>query len=235
MSKKLDLFADKEYQDMDWLGKAIEPFIFPLNDNLAMIPDKWTFTIDDLMPFVVSKNETLNKMRLLSICLEKNDLKMSKEDCFRLLSLFDVEIVDLTINLLTRDMTGSLTLVKKVPFLDEEAIKTYLSAQTYTALGHMNSASLHRCNEVMDIIGMSDDPTRKSRSPYGKMRAIQRHMAKVIEEDQWRLRSAPLIERVSYWIVDFINNGNLASLSNVTRLKCMTYSGKPIYSLEETV
>lgn len=232
MSNKLDLFADKEYQEMDWLGKVVEPFIFPLNEKLGKFPDKYDFSYR-VIESRIKAGGYINYQELVQICVADLGIDISPDEIESLHSLFEVNIVDFKVNIKTQTTSGEMSLVRLKPSLEDEDIKEHMSNRLYTKLNVLTTDGTHRLNELMDIIGAVD--CRTSKSPYMKKNAIQAHMRKIIIEDMWRLRSAPLIEKLGDWMIDYINNGNLASLSNVTRLKCMTYNKDPIYSLKETV
>ena len=232
MSKKLDLFEDKDYKDMDWLGKAIEPFIFPLNEKLGSFPDRYDFPFRTVSN-IVKNGGYVSQQQLLQHAAADLGIDISPNELEIISKLIKFNVVDFTIDLATGTMTGEFSLLREKAALEDEDIKEHMAERLSQKLYNLAADSTPRLNELMDIIGATE--ARTSKSPYQKKNSVQSYMRKVIAEDMWRLRSAPLIERLGDWMIDYVNNGNLASLSNVTRLKCMTYAKDPIYSLKETV
>jgi hypothetical protein len=88
-----------------------------------------------------------------------------------------------------------------------------------------------RANEIIEIIGADTSAIRGS-SRKDKVRAILRKMEEVFSENQWNIRDISLSNKVGGWIFKYIIFGNGAGLVNLCKLKMMTHTGNPIYSID---
>ena len=238
MTNKIDLFKDKEYSEMEWLSKAIEPFIFPLNDTLAKMPNECQITYDFIVDKLVinQSHEITIKDAILFAAKGINDI--SPEDIESMKNSFKLDIEENTIlNIETKTLTGEIKLLKIKEQYDDEDIKNIIgdSVNNIICNIHEKKADIGRLNEIMDLINHKD--MRGSRSVRYKTYAIAQGYVDIIKQDKWRMRNAELIIKAAKWIKNYVENGNLADLSSFTRLKCMTHlnNGAPIYSMEETV
>jgi hypothetical protein len=214
----------------------VEPYIFPPNDVMANIPDRFEITYEVLLDilkkghsFQVGINE------LMEYLVTPSSPQISSEDKYLLRNFFEVKIPpDLVVNFREGTMNGVIEFVKKKPQLDDEDIKAHVAyCATYALSGSaFPKDALPRINEIMDLLNCSD--YRSSRSVHYKMDALKTALKNIILEDKWRVRNTQLFVKSADWIRDYIANGNLASLSNFTRLKCMTHKGNAIYSMDET-
>lgn len=233
MTKKLDIFADKEYQDMDWLGKVVEPYIFPLNEVLSQFPSRYDLSFDDILPFFNDYYQ-FDKADIVRLIAQKNNISISANDLNTLKTFMTINLShDVVINLSNKTIQGEFAFICSKSSLEDEEIKEVVANSVSHILNNLNGSESHRLNDVMDILGVVT--SRPIRSGWRKRNEIIHKYRDIILEDKWRLRSAPLAEKVAQWIVEYADTGNLAALSNVTRLKCMTHSGNPIYSMEETI
>lgn len=232
---KINLFEDKEYDKLDWLNKAVEPFIFPPNDVLAAMPEVVTFdfaTIWSLCNEGRQLNLSMDRLVDYAASLEKIDMGHA---CLLVKEHYKLEVdPDTVINLEEKSMTGGVRIIKTKNQLNDEDIASLLSIKLYEKLRYINYENqyLQRLNEVLDLIGAKE--TRGSRSARNKLGEIADTMKKVVLEDKWRVRNYDLMLSTGDWLKKYIEDGNLAAMSNFTRLKCMTHKGIPIYSMEET-
>lgn len=231
---KINLFEDKHYEGFEWLEKAVEPFYCPLNDVIDNIPDSTIITYDMVVLFFEKYGYlNLKKVDVIELLVPKEELGLN----IRVLEeLFQIIVKpDTSINFKTQTIDGEMTLVKVIPSITEErAIEMAISAihNTICFFSNNDGYAVSRINEIMDIIG---SPSKKrSRSIRTRGYDLTNSYSNIIRENKWQIRSYDLIMKSINWISDYVNSGNLASLSNFTRLKCMTHKGAPIYSMEET-
>lgn len=231
---KIDIFADKEYEEMEWLNKAIEPFIFPLNELISRIPNEYVFTYEDIVAIYTDHNSAY-VTSMIRIVSNQLNLGFSDSELETILEFVELNVSDdYSINLQSQEITGEFKLTKIKHMLNDDEIKLYLANYMKNSLySNCQFADAAKYNELMDIVGCSEQ--RSSKSVHRKKSAFIARMVQIIEDDLWKIRSATLIEKLVEWICNYVNNGNLASLSNITRLKCMTYTNNPIYSMQETV
>jgi hypothetical protein len=233
---KINLFEDKEFDQLDWLNRAVEPFIFPPNDVLAIMPEKFDFDYSALLGVMKNTNRTnIDLDSLVEYAAQQSGVDMgSYHLCIKEHYKIQLE-PDTVMNFETRQLSGGVSIVKTKNQLTDEDIQAMLATKMYESLRGMYATApeqIPRLNEVLDLIGSKD--ARGSRSGRHKVEAIAAAMTKVVTEDKWRVRNYNLMLKCADWIKDYVDRGNLASMSNFTRLKCMTHKGQPIYSMEET-
>jgi hypothetical protein len=231
---KINLFEDKEYDNMEWLGKAVEPFIFPQNEVLASIPERIDLTYEDLVSLITGDFMRINGSELLVYLARKLDLNFNEDDWGFLRDNIKVEVdPDTVIDFEEQTLKGGVRIIKTKNEYSEQEILEYTARFVRERLKRCNysNENLSRYNEIMDLLGAKED--RQGRSARYKLDSIVKTMVTIVEEDKWRVRNVDLFIRCAGWIVGYLENGNLAALSNFTRLKCMVHKGAPIYSMEE--
>ncbi len=232
---KINLFEDKEYDKLDWLNKAVEPFIFPPNDILAVMPEQVDFDYNTLWELMKEHHQLgLHIETLVQFAAQKHDIELGTTRLM-VCEQYTVEVQsDTTFDFEAKTMTGGIRLIKKKSQLTDEDITELLCIKLREKLVYVGTEQdyLPRLNEVLDVIGVKE--TRNSRSARYKRDEICEALVKVVREDKWRVRNYELMLKTGEWIKAYVEQGNLAAMSNFTRLKCMVHKGAPIYSMEET-
>lgn len=234
--KKINLFQDKEYEGLDWLSKAVEPFVFPLNDIIAKIPDCTTFTYDDVVRFIeTGRSMDFTKSLFLGQILKKEDIEVpSADDMDTISNLMSVSVPNgLSVDFENQRMDGTFCIKKNKSQMEDDDIREHINNKTRRILSYIRTDDVNRLNAIMDVMNCKE--ARQSKSIRNKRDAIISEFSKIVREDTWRIRDVELAIKCAEWMRDYINNGNLASLSNFTRIKCMTHKRMSIYSMEETV
>lgn len=230
---KINLFEDKVYDGLDWLEMAVEPYICPLNDILSHLPDSISLSLEDLIELeLFSDSASASQDNVVKFALKKEGFFLEESKIKMIENFMEIQFPsgDCFVDLENMTMRGEVLLVKKVNILEDEDIKTWLNERVQLILRYRNKPDIPRMSEIQDLLGCRD----ATKSVKNKYKAISKKMEDVVLKDEWRVRDTQLMESVARWIVDYIDNGNLASLSNFTRLKCMVHKNAPIYSMEET-
>lgn len=232
--KKIDLFKDKEYEEFDWLNKAIEPLLFSIADSFAAIPSVVEISFEKALEFA---NDSYSEINFRDLIPKE---ALPYDELNYLSDFFILEMdggTELEVDLRDIPKDKMIRLRKTVDHLPEDFQRQYVSLQMNRILtGYRRDerhANIGRINEVMDIIGCNEN--RRSRSVYYKMSAISATMSKIVLEDKWRIRNLDLAIKAARWITHYVFDGNLASFQNLIKMKCMTHNGDPIYSVQETV
>lgn len=245
VKNKSDWFTDKEYRDMDWLGKVVEPYVFPLVDELNKVPETTKIVFEDILALtnnMHNKSLPLSEIIEYLLCNKWSNLidrAILKDSHFPLSELFGITFThDLQINLETQTMNGTIICQKKSITTDDEAIKEMAAKLIVNMIScHFptsNNAEHARANEIIDLLD-STHPARKCRSVYRKRDAIRSAFHDIIMEDKWHVRNIGILQKAAIWTCDYVRYGNLAAIANLTKLKCMTHKHEPIYSMEEIV
>lgn len=231
----MSFLNDKEWDQMDWLNKAVEPFKFSLNEELAKLPSEHVFSYGEVIGYLVNSRE----MRVESIL---NVLAPSwglKEETISMMGsigidrLFKLELeAGTTIDLHREVLIGKVSLVKIVESLSDDAISELLPqiATNVLRLAGTRITSA-RMNEAMDILDCKE--ARSSSSVRKKSYALMDHIFKIYRDNTWNIRNVDLAIKMLGWIQGYLHNGDRCSLANLSKLKCMIHNGHPIYSMEE--
>lgn len=233
---KIDLFRDKEYEEFDWLNKAVEPIIFSLSEKFAQIPSETGFSVTEAMD-IVEHGAYISKKQLISHVAKMSEIDISSTEVDNIKDLFEVKIPsDMVFSFSDLPADKVITVVKKVQTMSDHQIRDIVAACCANNLRRINKdrADMGRMNEVLDILN-AQAPSRKGRSFSAKLSDVIDTTKNIVIEDRWRIRNMELLTRMSQWIIDYVHSGNLASMSNLIRLKCMTHNGDPIYSMQETI
>ena len=245
------LFDDPEYKRMStdeesWLELAIEPFRFHLNDLIPLLPDRIELDFEDILHLLKGHTDDkwmdLNTNGLLGPIIKKVNKNLSDQEISILMKMYTISIdEDAEINFVDKYMSHPIVISKIAYEIPEDEIKEIVAklavnsmnivAPTSSKSGHSETVS--RMNEILDLITPENKADRSTRSTKRKRRAIEHRIRKIIIEDEWRIRDYTIIKNFCNNVETYINNGNMHCLMNVTRLKCMTHKGAPIYSMGE--
>lgn len=232
--KKIDLFKDSEYESFDWLNRAIEPLLFTFADKFANIPSQIEIKLIDALRMATNGwSKEISIPAVLSYVVRSNldsrDMDLVK-DHFTL----EMDEPELIIDLRDIPKDKNIRFIKKVEALPEEFQRQVAALKVGRILNnYTNRADLSRINEVMDVLGCEEN--RRSRSVGYKLQTIATTFSKIIMEDKWRIRNLDLAIKAAGWMMHYMADGNMASFQNFVKMKCMTHSGNPIYSIQETI
>jgi len=229
-----------------WLELAIEPFRFYLNDMVHLLPERIELGFEEILNLVKYNSDdrhlSIEPSRILKPLIEKAaNKRVSDGEMEILLGLYSVTIAeDAEIDFVMKEMSHPVVFSKSGHEIPEDKLSEVISNLAVRSLEfnkpRPNSSShgemISRMNEVFDLIGFEGND-RSTRSIRRKSDAIKQRVGKIILEDEWRIRNYEIIDSFCKHLCSFINSGNMHALMNITRLKCMTHRGLPIYSMED--
>jgi len=228
----MSFFEDKEYDNLDWLNAAIDMPTFSLNDRVSQLKDEYIFNFD-----VISRIHFLTIANMLNYCItiDPDQPGMPDKEIKLASELYKIDLKDGTVlNYEDGTLSHPIRLVKTAGMFEDTHL-TNIVVKIVRRLLNDNrmQQDVSRLNEVMDIIECKD--MRKSRSLGYKQSAIIEHFTHIVREDVWKIRNMDLMIKAAEWIREFTWTGNLAAIANLTKLKCMTHKGNPIYSMKEII
>jgi len=232
----MGVFDDKRYDQLDWVSQAVQPIETPLSALLEKLPESVRIDFDLIRSSDPAGN--LNRDTLVESMMRKfgSQVFTWKErdllfDCFE----FNQVSEELILNLEDQTLTGELYLIKTKCVLDEDEIKNVMGEYGREQLGRIQAYNMDqtRANEMLDLLEKSE-AAMASRSGKVKKQAMLNRLSEIFKTNEWKVKSTDLANNISIWIKNYIETGDLAALSNITRLKVMTYKESPIYSIEET-
>lgn len=242
-----DFFKDKvvdelENSDEGWLTLAIEPYTYSLFDRLAEVdlPTEYEITYDDVMYLAGNGFRNITEGDVVKMLLNRDNIKDLKYEDIKHMLSFNQHVCfvasnNLVINLAQKEIVGSLKFV--MPDITEESLpglihNKVVSRMLYSIHNYIKDRDIGTLNEIMSLLECKEH--LKGRSQRKKIIEITNRFATIIKDDEWKIRDCDLILKATDWLRDACN-GNIHGIANLTKLKCMTYSGKVIYSMEEIV
>lgn len=242
----MSVFVDKRYEELDWISQATEPVESPLNDLLGELPDEFLVSDTDTYLKIVGESWSMNfgKSRITNYLMNLiahdkfKDLSWTERES--IYGNFELDIVgEPILNFETNTIEGGEIRLLKTNFsIDQDKLKAIMGEKGLRMVRDVyvsnESLYLSRSNEVLQLIGTKDAlGGLKTRSRKSKRIALYRSLELLLKSNEWNIKSADLANKIGSWIADYIAYGNLASMSNLCRLKVMTHRGLPIYSIEE--
>lgn len=234
----MDIFGDKQYENMDWLTKATEPITYSITEKLNEIPKEFVVDYDVLMACMDEYGFYIKKRKVFDYFIAKLNIKLTPLEREEYIELYQFTIpADMTIDLETGISLSSgqkpiiFSRVKDV--FTEEDLKEKLGEAGYKKLRDISwdEADSSRMKEIIDLLG--DKDIGDVRTPYKRCRAIAESYHKIMRNMRWNIRSVDLSNKVADWIYAYIVKGDLAAMTNFCRLKAITHRGYPIYNLED--
>ena len=234
----MSIFEDKQYEDMDWLTKAIEPTISVMNDMLHTLPEKFELTPAELLN-IIKQSYTLeiDIHTLFGTMLLQHQIKLSRfySDYSMLMKCFEMRLSeDVIIDFTTDEATGGTVGLYKIKTIFEESeLLPLLGKKGIDNLRSMDKKviPIARATEIAELLGA--DLAHGKRSSSQKIIVIISTLHDIFANNKWNIKNIDLGDRVCFWIRAYLEKGNLAALTNFCKFKVMTHSGDPIYSIEE--
>lgn len=242
----MSVFQDKKFEQLDWISQATEPIDSQLNEILAKMPD----SIDiDFNLYNSIRNNSWFDINVASVLLSKiSELNLDARNMIHaqitvLEKYFEFQVsiagrAGLIIDYEQRQITGgTIKLVKLANTMEEKDLKHILGQEGQDLVRYMSIGTPHQINclnEVMEILGKCDEGL-KTRSIHKKRRFLDQRLKQLFKDNEWNIRDTELANKVGIWIKRYIQDGEIASFTNLCKLKVMTHKGQPIYSIEEVV
>jgi hypothetical protein len=242
----MGLFDDKKYESMDEISKMVEPWETPFDSIIEKLPDEY-----ELPPLLILRNlnayevETsfikslLNKTLTteeVEIVLSNGLIEKEYKNNKYIPGLFDVKISeDFSFNSATKEVTGSIKLVKTMKAIPEAKLKEKIINQANKVLFSKRSADNYKAESMRIVYEVITGKPYQSndRSKKSLIHDVKEELKSFIAEDRWRIRSFALYIKLIYWFENFCSLGSSASIANIMKMKIMTYNGRAIYSIGE--
>jgi hypothetical protein len=235
----MGVFDDKKFEQLDWMTQITEIIESELNGLLARLPDRIEYSarrvgkaVGTYGHFSISIDSVIREL------LREHGSNLAWDEEHKIIDCFQWETTpDIEYNAATGELTGSIALIKTVPTLSDEDLQKMMGLKGIDKvrclnLGDAAEWNLERINEILDVLSNCEGEKR-NRSYRKKMNRIEQRLREIFNTNEWRIRDMELANRIGDWIVDYIEHGNLAALTNLCKLKIMTHNNMPIYSMEE--
>ena len=235
----MGVFDDTKLEQLDWMTQMTETIDSDLNSLLAKLPDRTPITVD----YIIEGGNSylsLSVRNLVSLYIAnvEKDLRLSWDEERCIDGCFNFEILGAPeLDLRTKVISGGeIFMVKTVATLSDEELQPLMGKRGISAIGRNSSfngaGQVERLNEVLDILGGCSEAI-KNRSGKKKASAIRTRLTEIFLTNEWRIRDMNLANKIGPWIMGYVVYGNLADLTNLCKLKVMTHSNMPIYSVKE--
>lgn len=233
----MGVFDDKKFEQLDWVSQITETIESDLNGLLARLPEKYDLTFELINSLIKSSyDRTLSIDKIINHLLTQSNLKLPDNpdglyECFK----FEIS-KDLVLDLENGTLQGHATLIKKTQTIEDETLQKMMGKEGIQAVQYslrsLDNSNIGRINEIIDLIGGLEQE-RSHRSVRKKIYAISKRLESIFANNEWRIRDMALANRICYWIKEYMVTGNLAAYTNFCKIKVMTHSNMPIYSIEE--
>jgi len=237
------MFKDKVYEELDDISRLIEPFQSDINEELSLFPDEIEITKEMLINS--SSNWGWESIRISTIisaiAIKLNLNKINIESYSLSRDFFKIEVRDfedgdsVTLNLETNELSHKIFIVKtNFGYEDNDLEKMAKSNIIHTIKSRLNNnrrVNKSRLNELADLYGAHE--VRSDRGYRGKVNKFCKHLDALINDKKLEIKDLELCKRFGQWVVQYVSEGNLPALNNITRIKIMMHENRPIYSIEE--
>ena len=227
-----DFFADKKYNQLDWISQAVAPWEYPLIDILSEIPDSIEITSESLFKAANMYWGDINTAELICNEAKKYNVNARDFNCNEWHPIFSLKYEENTIvDIETGTLSSPVFLVKSKPTIDDndcKIIAANIVRQRLCQL-HIDKVNYKRLKEIADLVGLDLKTIKLKNLKYKLIDKLE----KIIKDDDWRIRSVHLVDKMAKWIYTYITDNNLSYFVNFTKLKIMTHAGQPIYSIKE--
>lgn len=245
-----DFFADKKFEELDWISQAVEPWESPLSEPWANLPEVIDITAADfftktstaygsdqlnpaqavLTQFYNSVGDSPDEVGTLLDRFEHifGEFDFDDKNGFYALQLEDGTILDME----AKTLSHPIRLIKRMTRLSDQIHQRIVTNYAEVAMPRPHrycDDEGKRAAEILDLLGHKNIP----RGSRNRMIALRNAMMQTFSEDTLRIRSAVLAIKVVNWAVNYTNHGVVSALANLAKLKVMTHTGKPIYSMVE--
>lgn len=228
------VFVDKVYEEMDWITKAIAPIIHPLETILQELPDSSEINYSIISQLLDGRYSNSLSLEELIAFISKRNLSYRHKEiisaCFKL-EFVGEPVIDYNKKTISG---GTISLIKISNTLDQKRLGEILGIDGIEELSYieLEQSHFHRLNEVLSLLEVEKE-TIKSRSLRSKKRALYYSVRDLMLKNKWNIKSGDLANKVVVWIKEYIVQNNASAFFNLNKLKVMTHSGNPIYSIEE--
>lgn len=235
-------FRDEAYENLDEFSQMVEVVVGPQNEILANLPEKIDLNFDLIMKFKARRwagGFELSKANILSRYLT---IEGSSQNLSEIEKAFEFELSeDFEIDMDTRTMIGTLSLVKKVNQLDEREVLKFAVEQACRNIDRHRWPAKRLRDRAMTVLntldpGVGDEwaKTLDSKKNYVISNKIKDVLKDVIMDNKWRVREANIIHKLGTWINDYMREkpGN-TGLVNLIKIKMMLDKDLPVYSMDE--
>lgn len=239
----MGVFDDNKFEKLDWMTQITETIDCKLNDVLASLPETLDISLQQIDNIMFNSYDlTLDVSEIVDKLIKQKNIsgQLSWDEQHMIYKCFEFDTTNeiiLDFSVQPHQLIGKITLVKVTSTFEDQDLQKLLGKRGIESIhkSHYEADHLSRMNEIMEILGDVDNATLRNKSSKKKKTFIVKKLEEIFNKNEWRIRDMDLSNKVGYWIDSYIKSGNLASLTNFCKLKVMTHSNMPIYSIKEEV
>jgi hypothetical protein len=164
----------------------------------------------------------------------------SYQDRNTIYSCFEIQVEPGTyIDIEKEVIIGHAALVKIKHSIDDDKLRNMIGHNALATISNLSytgdrEGSLPRLNELLEFFIENTNLIKNTKKPFRyRFRLLYSTISDIFKSDKWRIRDHGLATKIGNWVHDYVADGNVCALANLTRLKIMASSGKPIYSIVE--
>lgn len=233
----MSIFKDKIYEEMDFLSQAVEPFLDPVIDEFAKLPE-----VIAVPNAVIAK--ALDSYDTQSTIIDTVIRAMIDRDKFKELALFHLiknaytVVVDgdeFEFDIVNPDNNPRrFSIVKNKSHLEDKmvmnaAIDAYLLDLYYSGPARGDNQSLEMCRRVASLMEVNSN----SKSCEKLWSEISISVRKHISDGSWKIRSSEAMRQLKRLLVRCVRDNDFSAYATLAKLKIMIHHGQAIYKIEE--
>ena len=149
---------------------------------------------------------------------------------------FDIEVLDGTDVDFGKQTVSKPVVIRKTAHTFEgkllKEVVHYMIRKETDFIIETGREAVVRANEIMNLLECEHS---SSVVMWKRLEDIRDRLLELFDEDIWKIRNIDLFIKALTWIRSYIDVGDLSAITNLTKLKCMTHTGNPIYSMKEII
>lgn len=237
----MSIFNDKTYEKMDWLSQAVEPYVCPLNDILAKLPEKYTLSSTEILQWIAgSSYRRINASAIVDIIFASSESmqimrrEISWEDKDILANCFKMEHTPIALNATSGAVNGEISLVKVINILDDNVIKKVI--KRHIGSNYLNAKDCSK--EAIDEIGalLFENKSHNfflAKTPRLKLDIIGEYINESVDKDTFKIRSLNAYKRFVSYVEGYLKTQDEESLGIIYKVLMMAKMGQVIYTVGE--
>lgn len=228
----MSIFKDKVYEEMDFLSQAVEPFLDPVIEEFAKLPE-----VIDVSNEVVAR--ALSSYGFQSEIIDRTIKPLIGKD----LSLYglirnayqvSVDTEEFEFDIVNPDNNPQLfKIVKSKHSLDEKLVRdASIDANLdlyYSGPSRGNNDNLDMMRQLASLMEVQSN----SKSCEKLWSEISSSVRSHISNGSWKIKSSEAMYHLKRLLVRCVKHNDFSAYATLAKLKIMIHHGQVIYKIEE--
>jgi len=242
------LLRDEKYESMDPISQMVEPFVSPALDVIAKIGDDCFVDLDEIKKFILNSwlyahpsrvnlssgsTNTITIKEIISFIPHVHESLNRLDDAHQKYLFSNAKIsISGQVNFVYAETTSSEGRIRIFIPPKAQEVSSIKSFFVQELRDSMNRSAADKDSIKTLVDALSLDPVIARGRAGSALYALSSEVARLLESDQWRVRSSIVIGEMARSFVKVLNAspGWGAELASLVHFKIMTHNNAPIYS-----